>query len=39
MAACSATMATSHIRMLLYDMTYLGMNPLNAYQPFHPAHG
>ena len=24
MAACSATMATAHIRMLLYDMTYLG---------------
>jgi hypothetical protein len=23
MAACSATMATAHIRMLLYDMTYL----------------
>ncbi|KAI2491797.1 hypothetical protein MHU86_22765 [Fragilaria crotonensis] len=24
MAACSATMATAHIRMLLYDMLYLG---------------
>ncbi|KAI2505662.1 Reverse transcriptase (RNA-dependent DNA polymerase) [Fragilaria crotonensis] len=24
MAACSASMATAHIRMLLYDMTYLG---------------
>ena len=24
MAACSAAMATAHIRMLLYDMTYLG---------------
>jgi hypothetical protein len=24
MTACSATMATSHIRMLLYNMTYLG---------------
>jgi hypothetical protein len=23
-AACSASMATAHIRMLLYDMTYLG---------------
>jgi hypothetical protein len=24
MAACSATMATAHIQMLLYDMLYLG---------------
>ena len=24
LAACSAAMATAHIRMLLYDMTYLG---------------
>jgi hypothetical protein len=24
MSACSATMASAHIRMLLYNMTYLG---------------
>ena len=39
MAACSATMATAHIRMLLYDMLYSlepnnGAHPLNAYPQF-----
>ena len=33
LAACSAAMATAHIRMLLYDMTYLGTKQWRDKKP------